>query len=219
MKRKPIVVRIVVDRRAAAVILAAVAVGGLALRLSSETLTMSTTYPAPVGVYNQIITTGNSGTVPADTTLARNAGNVLLAPPGNAAGRVGVGTGAPQAKLDVGGTLRVGAFADDPGGGADGTIYYNSAKKTLRVTQVASVAGRLADQRQTLIGLGLNKVRRSRKLEDTAAVRGMINKVRHLVRVELVHRVGLAVVEPEVARPVHLELAVAGRAQRLAKRE
>jgi len=133
VKRKPIVVRIAVDRRAAAVILAAVAVGGLSLRLSSETLTMSTTYPAPVGVYNQIITTGNSGAVPADTTLARNAGNVLLAPPTNAGGRVGVGTGAPLAKLDVGGTLRVGAFADDPGGGADGTIYYNSGKKTLRV--------------------------------------------------------------------------------------
>jgi large subunit ribosomal protein L30 len=59
-----------------------------------------------------------------------------------------------------------------------------NAKKTLRVTQVASAAGRLADQRQTLTGLGLNKVRRSRELEDTAAVRGMINKVRHLVRVE-----------------------------------
>ena len=60
----------------------------------------------------------------------------------------------------------------------------DAAKKTLRVTQVASAAGRYADQRQTLIGLGLNKVRRSRELEDTAAVRGMINKVRHLVRVE-----------------------------------
>jgi large subunit ribosomal protein L30 len=60
----------------------------------------------------------------------------------------------------------------------------DAAKKTVRVTQIASAAGRLADQRQTLIGLGLNKVRRSRELEDTAAVRGMINKVRHLVRVE-----------------------------------
>jgi large subunit ribosomal protein L30 len=60
----------------------------------------------------------------------------------------------------------------------------DAAKKTVRVTQVASPAGRLADQRATLIGLGLNKIRRSRELEDTAAVRGMINKVRHLVRVE-----------------------------------
>jgi large subunit ribosomal protein L30 len=57
-------------------------------------------------------------------------------------------------------------------------------RKTLRVTQVASAAGRLADQRQTLIGLGLNKIRRTRELEDTPAVRGMINRVRHLVRVE-----------------------------------
>ncbi len=57
-------------------------------------------------------------------------------------------------------------------------------KKTVRVTQVASPAGRLAYQRQTLKGLGLNKMHRSRELEDTAAVRGMINKVRHLVRVD-----------------------------------
>jgi large subunit ribosomal protein L30 len=56
--------------------------------------------------------------------------------------------------------------------------------KRVKVTQIASPAGRYADQRQTLIGLGLNKVRRSRELEDTPAVRGMINKVRHLVRVE-----------------------------------
>ena len=60
----------------------------------------------------------------------------------------------------------------------------NKSGKKLKVTQVASAAGRYADQRQTLIGLGLNKIRRSRELEDTAAVRGMINKVRHLVRVE-----------------------------------
>jgi large subunit ribosomal protein L30 len=58
------------------------------------------------------------------------------------------------------------------------------SKKTLRITQIASAAGRLAVQRQTLIGLGLNRIRRTRELEDTPAVRGMINKVRHLVRVE-----------------------------------
>lgn len=55
---------------------------------------------------------------------------------------------------------------------------------TLRVTQIKSVIGRPGDQRATLIGLGLNKVRRSRELEDTPAVRGMINKVSHLVTVE-----------------------------------
>ena len=133
VKRKTIVVRLVVDRRAAKVILAAVAVGTLAMRLSSETLTLTTTYPAPVGVYNQVITTGNSGTVPADTTLARNAGNVILAPAGNPGGRVGVGTSAPQAKLDVDGTLRLGGLPGDPGGGVDGVIYYNAGTKTMRL--------------------------------------------------------------------------------------
>lgn len=58
-----------------------------------------------------------------------------------------------------------------------------SAKK-VRVTQVRSPIGRPADQRQTLIGLGLNKMHRSRELEDTPSVRGMIDKVRHLVRVD-----------------------------------
>ena len=54
----------------------------------------------------------------------------------------------------------------------------------VRVTQTASVLGRKPGQKETLIGLGLNKIRRTRELEDTPAVRGMINKVRHLVRVE-----------------------------------
>jgi large subunit ribosomal protein L30 len=54
----------------------------------------------------------------------------------------------------------------------------------LRVTQIGSPIGRRKDQRATLIGLGLNKMNRSRLLEDTPAVRGMINKVHHLVRVE-----------------------------------
>ena len=54
----------------------------------------------------------------------------------------------------------------------------------IKVTQVRSPIGRKSDQRKTLIGLGLNKIRRSRELEDTSAVRGMINKVKHLVEVE-----------------------------------
>jgi large subunit ribosomal protein L30 len=52
------------------------------------------------------------------------------------------------------------------------------------VTQVGSPIARHRDQRATLIGLGLNKRHRSRVLEDTPSVRGMINKVRHLVVVE-----------------------------------
>ena len=59
-----------------------------------------------------------------------------------------------------------------------------NAKKTVRVTQHGSAIGRRGDQRQTLIGLGLNKRHRTRELEDTPAVRGMIEKVKHLVRVE-----------------------------------
>ena len=57
-------------------------------------------------------------------------------------------------------------------------------KKTVRVTQIGSPIRRPADQRQTLIGLGLNKMHRTRELEDTPSVRGMIDKVKHLVRVE-----------------------------------
>lgn len=59
-----------------------------------------------------------------------------------------------------------------------------SAGKTLRVTQIGSPIGRQNIQRQTLIGLGLNKMHRTRELEDTPSVRGMINKITHLVRVE-----------------------------------
>lgn len=59
-----------------------------------------------------------------------------------------------------------------------------AAKKTIRVTQIRSPIARPRSQRETLIGLGLNKLHRTRELEDTPAVRGMINKVRHLLRVE-----------------------------------
>lgn len=55
--------------------------------------------------------------------------------------------------------------------------------KTVTVEQIGSPIGRQPDQRATLVGLGLNKLRRTRTLEDTPSVRGMINKVRHLVRV------------------------------------
>ena len=56
--------------------------------------------------------------------------------------------------------------------------------KTVRVTQIASPIGRQAYQRATLIGLGLNKIKRTRELEDTPAVRGMIAAVAHLIKVE-----------------------------------
>ena len=56
-------------------------------------------------------------------------------------------------------------------------------KKTLRVRQTGSPIRRESSQRQTLVGLGLNKVGRERELEDTPSVRGMIEKVHHLVEV------------------------------------
>ena len=58
------------------------------------------------------------------------------------------------------------------------------AKKTVTVVQTGSPIGRRADQEATLKGLGLNKRHRQRTLADTPAVRGMINKVKHLVRIE-----------------------------------
>ena len=56
-------------------------------------------------------------------------------------------------------------------------------KDKITITQIQSPIGRKADQRQTLIGLGLNKLNRIQELEDTPAIRGMINKVKHLVKV------------------------------------
>jgi len=55
--------------------------------------------------------------------------------------------------------------------------------KTVIVKQKKSPIGRKSYQRKTLIGLGLNKIGRSKELEDTPSVRGMINKVKHLVEV------------------------------------
>ncbi len=57
-------------------------------------------------------------------------------------------------------------------------------KKSVTVVQTGSPIGRRPDQEATLKGLGLNKRHRRRILEDTPAVRGMINKVKHLVMVE-----------------------------------
>ncbi len=56
-------------------------------------------------------------------------------------------------------------------------------KKTFSVKQTGSPIGRKKYQRQTLIGLGLNKMHRVSVLEDTDATRGMVRKVSHLVEV------------------------------------
>ncbi len=58
-----------------------------------------------------------------------------------------------------------------------------ASKKTITVKQIASPQRRQGVQEKTLRGLGLGKLHRTKTLEDTASVRGMINKVTHLVRV------------------------------------
>ncbi len=57
------------------------------------------------------------------------------------------------------------------------------AKKTITVKQIGSPLRRPDIQRRTLIGLGLNKMHKTRVLEDTPAVRGMVNKIPHLVEI------------------------------------
>ena len=57
-------------------------------------------------------------------------------------------------------------------------------KKTLKVKLVRSIAGTRESHRATVRGLGLRKLNSEATLEDTPAVRGMINKVRHLLKVE-----------------------------------
>ncbi|NNN05783.1 MAG: hypothetical protein HKL90_07765 [Elusimicrobia bacterium] len=97
---------IVVDRKACLLLAALVALGAASGVLYSQQLTMTATYPIPAGVYNQIVTTGNSGATPADTTLNRNAGNTILVPPTNASGMVGIGTTIPVYPLEVTGSIK-----------------------------------------------------------------------------------------------------------------
>lgn len=59
----------------------------------------------------------------------------------------------------------------------------DAAKKTIVVKQVRSAARRPAVQTATLKGLGLNKLNRTRELEDTPSVRGMVNSISHLVQI------------------------------------
>ena len=57
------------------------------------------------------------------------------------------------------------------------------AKGTIKVVQTKSAIGREGSQRKTLIGLGLNKIGRTRELEDTPSIRGMVAKIPHLVEI------------------------------------
>ncbi|GAA6174194.1 MULTISPECIES: 50S ribosomal protein L30 [Sulfitobacter] len=55
--------------------------------------------------------------------------------------------------------------------------------KTIVIKQIGSPIRRPAKQKATLVGLGLNKMHRTRELEDTPSVRGMINKISHMVEI------------------------------------
>ena len=55
---------------------------------------------------------------------------------------------------------------------------------TIKIKQTGSPIRRTGDQRATLIGLGLNKMHKTRELEDSPEVRGMIRKVQHMVKIE-----------------------------------
>jgi large subunit ribosomal protein L30 len=57
-------------------------------------------------------------------------------------------------------------------------------KKTLKVTQTRSSIGRLPKHKATLRGLGLRRINHTVELEDTACVRGMVNQVSYMVKVE-----------------------------------
>ena len=58
------------------------------------------------------------------------------------------------------------------------------AKKTVKVTQVKSIAGRLKNHQACIAGLGLRRIGHTVEVEDTPSVRGMINKVSYLLKVE-----------------------------------
>ncbi|MBI3554557.1 MAG: hypothetical protein HY077_18845 [Elusimicrobia bacterium] len=101
MPERTIRIQLEFNRGQLRLLLAAALVCAQAADLASESLTLTTTYPSPAGIYNQVVTTGNAGAAPMDTTLNRNAGNTVLVPPSNAMGNAGVGTSAPGAKLEV----------------------------------------------------------------------------------------------------------------------
>jgi large subunit ribosomal protein L30 len=68
-------------------------------------------------------------------------------------------------------------------GGAELRVAIMASTKTIKVEQTGSAQRRHHTQRETLIGLGLNKIGRVKDLPDNPATRGMLAKVKHLVRV------------------------------------
>lgn len=130
MKRRGRDLVLRIDRRTG-LLLVVVGAALLAGRALSEQLSLVTSYPVPSGIYNQLVTTGNSGSVAANTTFNRGAGNTLLVPETNAAGMVGIGTSNPAAKLDVAGGARSTSLtlqpqASPPANPTDGMMYFSA---------------------------------------------------------------------------------------------
>ncbi len=56
----------------------------------------------------------------------------------------------------------------------------------IKVTQIKSPIGRKSSQRRTLVGLGLNKISRVKEFDDTPSIRGAVEKVKHLLKIEFI---------------------------------
>lgn len=122
MARKKIVIRIEFSSRTLILGLVVALLTGLTLKLASETLTLSTTYPSPIGIYKTLITTDL-------TTFARYANNVILVPSTtNPSGKVGIGTSTPAKTLDVQGDTHASGNAFVDGKVTAGDVYINGSE-------------------------------------------------------------------------------------------
>ncbi|MBI3547673.1 MAG: hypothetical protein HY078_01345 [Elusimicrobia bacterium] len=113
-KSRTLRIRIDVNRRQLIAALAALVFGAGVLELSSETMTLTTYYPSPAGIYKMLTSTQR-------TLLARDGGNV------------GVGTNNPASKLDVAGEIRLSSTGADCTAANEGAMRYNSGNKQIEV--------------------------------------------------------------------------------------
>lgn len=116
---RTLTIRLVLGRREFVIALVAALVLAHPAGLATETLTMTTYYPSPYGVYQRLRSTqeANLASASGNVTLAAGSGNVFMATGG---GNVGVGTSSPGSRLDVVGTAAVDYLRVDPQGGVEG---------------------------------------------------------------------------------------------------
>lgn len=141
MKGKSNVIHIELPKRQVVGALATLLFSTFVGYLASETLTLTTTYPSPVGIYKSMITTGQ-------TTLGKNGNNVILVPSStNPNGMVGIGTPAPGTQLDVAGGIHpgisVGGTSVQAGqscSAPEGTIAFDSRSASHQLVYCNSAA-------------------------------------------------------------------------------